>query len=128
MSTRLDAIGLHPIDVSEPCHLIELRFTGLDAPFDIGSITQPIPGEPSSNWQTPYLERYLDESGTQSLADYGTAPLPADIWHDGLRVAFFLHYLDSSQPLQTPFGLVALPRETPTPERLSEMAADYEAP
>lgn len=128
MSTRIDAVGLHPLDLSEPCHLIELRFTELDAPFDVGSITQPVPGQPSSNWQTPYLERYFDESATEPVADYGTHPLPSDLWHDGLHIVFFFHYLDSSQPLQTPFGPVTLPCETPIPAHLSEMAADYDAP
>jgi len=39
-----------------------------------------------------------------------------------------LHPLDTSEPLQTPFGPVPLPPESPIPERLTEIANDYEEP
>jgi hypothetical protein len=39
---------------------------------------------------------------------------------------FFFHYLDFSQPMQSPFGPLLLPNPSPCPERLSFVT--YESP
>lgn len=42
------------------------------------------------------------------------------------RFAFFFHHLDTTKPLVSPTGLLALPPETPVPEHLQNV--DYEPP
>src|SRR5262245_55051022 len=44
------AYGDHEIDVSEPCHLVEVEVRGSDN-FDWHAVTQEISREPQSNWQ-----------------------------------------------------------------------------
>jgi len=64
--------------------LIEIQIQPADGELDWSEITQPIPGQDSSNWQVPYDERSVDE--------------PTGRW------AFFLHFLDLRRPLSTPLG------------------------
>jgi hypothetical protein len=62
MSTQVKIIGVHPIEADEPVYLIELLVEGDAGTFDIGEVTQEVPGQPKSNWQATYDERVLDES------------------------------------------------------------------
>jgi predicted RNA binding protein YcfA (HicA-like mRNA interferase family) len=87
-------------------YLVEVRAAPLDADIDWGAVTQPVEGQPRSNWQVPYDERRLEKG--------------EDRW------AFFFHYLDLTRPLQTQVGDCALPDPTPTPPHLSSIV--YEVP
>ena len=98
-------LGVHPIETSAPCHLIEAELSD-PASFDWGDVTQEMPGEPRSNWQVPWDERPIDDAETK--------------W------AFFFHHLDLGQPLLTPEGPIQLPRESPIPEHLATV--EYESP
>ena len=118
MTTSVEIVGVHPIDADEPCHLIELIVRGATGKFDIGAITQEIPGEPQDNWQVPWDEIVLDADGASTAAN--------PRWTGNVRIAFFFHYLDRSRPLITPFGDVSIPGETPQPSRLAILA--YEPP
>lgn len=91
-------VGIHPIQAEEPVHLIEMRVAADAGPIDWSAITQRIEGIDRAYWQLPYDERQI--------------PL-----HPG-RWCFFLHYLDPSRPLSTPWGDIALPKATPVPEHL----------
>lgn len=86
--------------------LIEIEVTPPDADVDWASITQPVAGQPRANWQAPYLEQAVDEA--------------RGAW------AFYLHYLDFTQPLRTELGERSLPTTTPAPPHLAEMK--YETP
>jgi len=101
-------VGLHPVDAPEPCHLCEVVLEGEADDVDFGEFTQPLAGRDQSYWQVPYDERLLSSSGAQR------------------SYVFFFHYLDLAQPMQSPFGPLALPHPTPRPERLSFIA--YEPP
>jgi hypothetical protein len=48
--TTLEVIGVYPIEAPEPVHLVELRCKGVAGVFDVGTITQELPGQPRSNW------------------------------------------------------------------------------
>jgi len=98
--------GLHKVDAPEPCHLVEARLDPPDDDFDWGLVTQEEPGQPKDNWQVPWDERPLDETGE--------------------RWTFFFHYLDPNRDLLTPDGTVALPQPSPLPDHLKEI--EYEEP
>jgi hypothetical protein len=119
---KVEVIGVYPVDEAhEPCHLIELVVEGEGA-FEVGSITQPNPTRPSSDWQVAYDEYQLAPDGS-SGEPLGMAPVEL---HGPVRLAFYLHYLSPTELLQTPAGLVALPPVTPMPRRLGFMK--YESP
>ncbi len=120
---KLDVIGVHPVGAPESVHLIELRVTALDGSFDVGEITQELPGQPRDNWQAAYDEHFLSADGTSVLDPSWPDQPPEDT---ALRLVFFFHYFDSTKPLLTPAGSVPMPTETERPERLRFM--DYESP
>jgi hypothetical protein len=99
-------VGIHPVVAREPVHLIEIEVTSGELPVEWEAITQPIKGRDESYWQVPYDEREL--------------PGPDGRW------CFFFHYLDQSQPLSSSSGKLALPPETPVPDRLRFIG--YEEP
>lgn len=109
MPAKLTVVGVHPVkSADEPCHLVELLVEGADDELDFGKVTQEVKGQPRDNWQVPYDEQTLKEG-------------------DGkCRYAFFFHYLDLKNPLQTPLGPVKLPTPTDTPKHLKKI--NYEAP
>ena len=101
-------IGIYPVVADEPVHLIELLVKAEGDQFDLGEITQEIPGEAEANWQVAYDERLLENRD-------GSA-----------RYVFFFHYLNFSKPLMTPFGPMAIPKPTPIPTHLQHV--QYEGP
>jgi hypothetical protein len=128
MSAHVEMIGIYPvIDSSEPCHLIELWVRSSAGPFDIGQFTQPNTLQPRENCQVAYDEKVLDESGATILAD-GWLDMRTIVnrCEGDIRMVFFLHYLNPSLPILTPFGEVSLPMPTEMPARLS--IVKYESP
>ena len=98
-----DIFGLHPVEAADSCYLIEVKLSD-PIPFDWGSVTQEIEGEPQSNWQAVWDEQPIGEN----------------------RWVFFFHHLDLERPLITSLGRIQLPKPTPLPARLSEIR--YEPP
>ena len=88
-------IGIHPIDASEPVHLIEID--GVPDDIDWSTLTQSVEGQPPENWQVPWDERKVPDS---------------DSW------CFFFHYLDKSRPLSSAEGELVLPEESMLPAHL----------
>jgi hypothetical protein len=119
---RVEPIGVYPVDSPESCHLIEMWLRG-DGEVDFGGFTQEVPGQDRSSWQVAYDEWLLNEEGTAGQL----APFPGPVrWDGDLRVAFFFHYLDGTRPLLSLCGPVALPPQSPLPERLGFI--EYEPP
>ena len=85
-------------------HLIEIEVEPSESQVDWIAITQPIAGKPSSVWQVPWDERSTGEG----------------------RWAFFLHFVQVNQPLQTSIGPVQLPAPTPIPPHLASV--EYHLP
>jgi hypothetical protein len=104
MANQARVIGIHSIPADEPVHLVELELGENATDFDFGEITQEVPGQPRSNWQTAYDEREIGKN----------------------RFAFFFHYLDPEKPLLSPFGPLALPPESPASQHLQDV--EYEQP
>jgi hypothetical protein len=87
-------------------YLIEVWIEGPVDNFDWSQITQEIAGEPRENWQVPYDEQQLDDSGH--------------------RWAFFFHFLDLQKPLLTKGGPIKLPTPKELPAHLKSIK--YDAP
>lgn len=122
MGRVIEVLGVYPvIGAEEPCHLLEVAVTGVSDDWDVGGFTQQMEGVDRSNWQVAYDEHFLNEGGTCDLDRkvYYRRPAGPDF-----RLVFFLHYLDLSKPLLTPFGSVPLPAEQPLPERLAFVEYD----
>jgi hypothetical protein len=118
---RIEVVGVHPVEASEPCHVIELQVEDAGASFDLAAMTQDLPGEPRDNWQVPWDEQFLEVGGGMPLepADW-RARAPTGVF----RVVFFFHYLDPGRPLLSPAGPLSLPRATPLPPRLAFLKYD----
>jgi hypothetical protein len=124
--TKLEILGVYPIEAQEPVHIVELVIHNSKGKVDLFKITQELPGQPASNWQVPYDEKFLDEEGQKVIADdYQVRSMP-EIWNGEVRLVFFFHYLDLRKKLLTPFGKIRLPKESPKPDRLSFI--EYTAP
>lgn len=102
--------------------VIEIRVENADDGLDIGEFTQRAGGDPEDD-QVAYDERFLNADGTE-LADDSGLDQPED---SVFRVAFFLHDVDESRPLETPTGPLKLPRSSKLPDRLREIM-EYSAP
>lgn len=97
----LRVVGVHPVDAPEPVWLIEVEIRGTFGDIDWGSITQPDLKKDRSFWQVAYDEQLLQGSGSENS-----------------RCVFFFHYLDPNRPLESAHGSLAIPKQTPLPERL----------
>ncbi len=131
MNSWVEVVGAHPVASANddyPCHLIEVIVHNCNAKFDVGEFTQEIQGKPRENWEAPYLEQFLDHSGRNVVADWFTVDDHADVWHGDVRLAFFLHNVDFSRPLLTPFQAIELPNETYSPARLLDIEFSYDVP
>ena len=87
-------------------YLIEVQVHPPNATVEWAKFTQVQADLPRSNWQVPYDEQAVDESRG--------------------RWGFFLHFVDPSQPLETPAGARALPPTTACPPHLGHLV--YEPP
>ena len=121
--TAVEVVGIYPVlEAPEPCHLVEVIVR--DSPgFDIGAFQQEQPGQPPDNWQAPWDERILNAEGDKVTAEYQIDP---EALRGTVRLAFFLHHLEPSRPLLTPFGSTPLPEQSERPERLAMI--EYEEP
>lgn len=88
--------------------LIEFRVSGDYSPKELLNI--------SHNDQYPYLEFYLNESGTASI---GINDLTTN---KEFRVCFFLHFIDISKPLRIDVMEIPLPPMSDMPIRLAPFA------
>ncbi len=84
--------------------LLEFQVMGAFSPRELEGISQ---GE-----QAPYLEAFLDVSGTKRLSEKEA------IQTDGRRVCFFLHFLDIHQPIWVGHHGIELQAMSELPERL----------
>jgi hypothetical protein len=101
-------------------HLIEVTAEAPPSRVDPGKFTQEDPERPQSEWSRGYWEWYLDLETGQPL---GQSPLDA-YGPSRTRLALFLHAVDFSRPLLTPFGPVQLPPATTLPERLRGLESE----
>ena len=91
--------------------LIEVEIIGADDRFKISDFRQ------SGSDQVAYDEAYLSSDGEQVVS----RDINESSGGPNVRVGFFLHYFDWTQPLITSYGPVKVPRPSPMPERLARL-------
>jgi hypothetical protein len=111
----IEILGIHPRVVDEPVHLLELNIHEFNGEIDLAEITQGVPSDPHCLPQAPWLPYVLNTDGTAGEEIINYDPIKVD---GTIRIAFFLHFLNTSAPLETPFGSVPLPLESAQPTRL----------
>lgn len=121
---KIEIIGVYPVRARQPCHLVELWVRELIGRLPVAEFTQEIQGKSQANWQVPWDERVLTESGSGQEGKRFPRHIEAD--QGDVRLAFFFHYLDLSKPLLTPAGPLQLPEATKMPSRLKFFK--YESP
>ena len=84
--------------------LLEFQAFGKYSPTDLVSISQ--------NDQSPYMEFYLDPTGTECIQESEAINI------EGRRVCFFLHFIDTSKPLQVGDQKIMMPAMVDLPDRL----------
>ena len=124
MSKEVDLIGIYTVDGVENVHLIELGIATNHKNIDIREFTQEQNGVDRLDWQSPWDEKFLDDSGIKIIGDWMNSPTNNS---DYTRLAFFLHFVDFEKPLSTQFGEVTLKTEEEMPKRLSDII-QYEEP
>jgi len=55
-------IGIHPVYIPVPCHLVEVEFSVHPVDIDWCEITQEIDGQSRENWQVPWDEHPMKDS------------------------------------------------------------------
>jgi len=96
--------------------LVEIEVRGAPADFDVARFRQP------GSEQVAWAEKYLSLDGAAVLSDGSRKPAQSDF-----RVCFFLHRLDASQQIHSPYGSLGPAEVTEMPERLSRICV-YEHP
>ena len=118
MAVKVEIVGVYAVAESEvPACLIELWVRGFAGTLDFGRFSQQNGGKDRGLDSVAYLEHVLSSdgsSGRELLLE------PQQLAGD-TRFAFFMHRLDQSLPLLTPFGPVRVPGTTARPDRLKFM-------
>lgn len=63
----VEVLGVHRVDAPEPCHLVEVLIRDSTGPVDLAHFTQDASPLPRSEWQVPYDEHLVSETGAGSL-------------------------------------------------------------
>lgn len=104
-------------DFNGEWYLIEMVLETAPSRIDWMQMAAPEDGVPRSNWQCPYLEQYLNASGTARLCPLYDLP---EEDASPCRVAFFL-YKTAARVLRTPYGDVPLDHAEALPQRLARI-------
>ena len=120
MPAGVEIVGVYEVPSAPEALLIEVAASVPPDELDVGGVTQEEPGRPRDNWQAPWMEQWLDESGANIVSEPFDAP-------DNMatsRLVFFLHYVALDRPLVTPTGDVPLPSPVALPSRLAAVEYD----
>jgi hypothetical protein len=124
MNSIIDLLGVYNVRDEKDVYLLEFYIKSKYTEVEIGKFSQAQENIDPLNWQSPWEEKYLNNDGTVIIGDW--LDLPEEI-SDDTRVVFFLHFLDFTKPLLTPFGEIELKLPEVTPDRLSSIKK-YERP
>lgn len=116
MDARIEVIGVYPVrGAKQLVSLVELWIRDYFGIVDFGNFGQNVPEIGVSHNQVAYDEHLLNDEGTSGAA---LSLDPCSVQGEA-RVTFFLHFVDCSRPMKTPFGLVPLPQPADLPARLA---------
>lgn len=102
---------------NEEWYLIEMILNIKPSNILFDEFVVPEKGVQPNNWQTAFLEQYLNESGTEKICDLYDVPkdeLPYS------HVVFFIYKADA-YVLRTPYGEFQLSSEMEIPRRLQQI-------
>ena len=97
--------------------LIEVSVRNRDDQFDVSDFAQGPAGVPWENRQVAWAEAYLTPDGEGLIVERWSEPPQSG----DLRIAFFLHYWQSDEPLRTSYGDVKCPAIQEMPDRLRRL-------
>lgn len=101
-------------DYNDEWYLIEMLLDISAEEIDLDNMIVPQDGLDKDSWQVPYMEQYLDESGTKKVCDTYTTPVTEV---KPCRIAFFI-YKAGANMLHTPYGDFVLQPAGKVPQRL----------
>jgi hypothetical protein len=110
----INIIGVYKVENNPDVHLIELTS---DKALNFDEITQEVEGVPRLDWQAPYDDQFLNETGSEVVNKPNAFP------H---RVVFFMHFLDFTKPIKIEDQDIVLPEPSEFPERLKDIIS-YES-
>jgi hypothetical protein len=113
--TSVEVIGVYHVPEHKGISMVEVSVDTHYTGFDPQGFLKPDPERSPEAWETADDVRYLNPSGDLMIGDLFQRPLEE---YETTRLVMFFHNLDIQRPLVTPFGLVALPKRRPIPERL----------
>jgi hypothetical protein len=97
--------------------LVEAMVHSPNRRFKVGDFAQAEEDVPRENWQVAYCETVLSQDG-ESVISRDSDEVPTT---SPCRMAFFMHYWDSSRPLQSSYGEINCPAPQEMPERLRRL-------
>ncbi len=123
-SDQINLLGVYSVPEKQEVYLLEFMIKTPPENIVVDEFTQVLVGLDRSNWQVPWDEKYLDESGQEIIGDWLEIPKG----HQGnSRFTFFFHHLNFDLSFTTPFGEVDLIEVSELPKRLSSLI-HYEEP
>ncbi len=123
MKHPIHLIGIYNVPNFKNVVLIEFKVVSQLHDFDIEYITQEITNENQLNWQSPYDEKYLDNSN-RLIGDWIDKPKTLNT---GNKILFFFHELQLNKPIRTQYGDVKLNKTSNIPFQYLEIMI-YEQP
>ena len=114
---KIEIVGVYTVKRSPEVKLIECIIDCPPLQVDVSKFIHPVDNMPKSSWQAAYDEQYLNENGTEVIG--GFCEVPTDTL--STRLVFFLHFVNSNNPLLSQFGKLRLPAESSMPDRLRNL-------
>ncbi len=103
--------------------LIEMAVDDYSDKIDFSQFVVPDVELDEDDWQSAYMEQYLNEEGTEKICELYDNPKPA---LKPCRFAFFIHCYDTQDKiLKTPYGDFSIDKPSALPDRLSS-CIEYE--
>lgn len=112
--SNVDYYGCY--DFNEEWYLVEMLINEEANEIDWSAFAVPEEGLEPKDWQTAYMEQYLNEDGTERICDVYDTPKGAV---NPCRIAFFI-YKTNAEMLATPYGNFPL-EDMQVPERLEQI-------
>lgn len=102
---------------NEEWYLIEMILNIKPRNILFDEFVVPEKGVQPNNWQTAFLEQYLNESGTEKICDLYDVPKDEFPYS---HIVFFIYKADA-YVLRTPYGEFQLSSEMEIPRRLQQI-------
>jgi hypothetical protein len=113
-AAQIELVGVYLVpEAEQSAYLVELWVRNCKGELDFTQFSQ-VPRKGGLE-QVAYLEHALSASGSSG----SPLPMQPQDFEGDVRIAFFMHFLDTTQPLNTPIGSVSLPNAITRPERLA---------